>query len=117
MVDVAFKILEFLIVFLVVYVISYITGFKKIKKFDRRKLPANINYLIIKYKVDVVRLGYKRVYKTLMLCDCFIIAFLFTITVFIKNLYIRLGVCFLLIFPIFGITYYFVGKYYKGKED
>ncbi len=117
MVDVMFKVLEFLILFFIVYLVSYLVGFKKIKRFDRRKLPANVNYLIIKYKLDVVKLGYKKVYKTLMVCDSFIISFLFVITSFIKNIYIRLGVCFVLIFPIFAITYYLVGKYYKGKED
>ena len=117
MVDVVYKILEFVIVFIVVYGISYVVGFRKIKKFDRKKVPANVNYLMIKYKLDIVKLGYKKVYKTLMLCDSFILASLFTITSFIKNIYIRLGVCFILIFPIFALVYYFAGKYYKRKED
>ena len=117
MVDVVYKILEFLIVFIVTYGISYVVGFRKIKKFDRRKVPANVNYLMVKYKLDIVKLGYKKVYKTLMFYDSFIIALLFTVTSFIKNIYIRLGVCFLLIFPLFALVYHFVGKYYKRKEE
>ena len=117
MVNIAFKVLEFIIVLIIVYVISYLTGLKKIKKFDRRKLPVSINYLIIKYNVDVVKIGYKKVYKTLMLSDSFIISLLFVITSFIKNIYIRLGVCFILVFPLFAIVYHFVGKFYKRKED
>ena len=112
---VLWKFLQFLLVFLIAYFISYIVGFRKLKKFDKRRVPANINYLIVKYKLNIVKLGYKKVYKLLMLCDSFIIAFLFIVTSFIKNIYIRMGLCFLLIFPLFLIVYSIVGNYYKKK--
>ena len=54
MVEIAKVFLEFILVFLLVYLIGYILSFKKIKKYDRKKAPVNIRYLVLKYNIDVV---------------------------------------------------------------
>lgn len=113
MVEVAKIGLEFIGVFLIVYVGTYLFSFKKIKKFDRRKMPTNMKYLVFRYNTDIVRLGYKRVFKTLMLCDSFIIATIFTSTRFIDNVYVRLLVAFILIFPLFAGVYHLIATYYR----
>ena len=117
MVEVAKILLEFIGVFLIVYIGYYFLSYRKIKKFDRKKMPVNVKYLVFKYKVDVVRLGYKRVCKTLMLCDSFIIATVFTVTRFVDNIYVRLFVAFILIFPIFAGMYHLVATYYKKESE
>lgn len=117
MIEVAKITLEFIVVFLMVYFGYYLFSYKKIKKFNRNKMPANIKYLVFKYKLDVVGLGYKRVFKTLMLCDAFIISTLFTVTRFITNIYIRLLVAFILIFPLFAGVYHIVATYYKKESE
>ena len=117
MVEVAKIALEFIVVFLMVYFGYYLFSYKKIKKFNRNKMPANIKYLVFKYKLDVVGLGYKRVFKTLMLCDAFIISTLFTATRFITNVYIRLFVAFILVFPLFAGMYHIVATYYKKESE
>ena len=117
MVEVAKIALEFIVVFLMVYFGYYLFSYKKIKKFNRNKMPANIKYLVFKYKLDVVGLGYKRVFKTLMLCDAFIISTLFTATRFITNVYIRLLIAFILVFPLFAGVYHIVATYYKKESE
>lgn len=117
MVEVAKIALEFIGVFLIVYLGYYFFSYKKVKKFERNKMPVNIKYLVFKYNTDVVRLGYKRVLKTLMLCDSFIIATLFTVTRFVDNVYIRLLVSFILIFPFFAGVYHMVAMYYKKESE
>lgn len=117
MVEIAEICLEFIIVFLVLFVLNYFFSFKKIGKYDRKKLPVNIRYLSLKYKLDIVKLGYKRVAKTLIYADSFIISLLFTVTRFIDNVYIRLLVCFILIFPLFAGVYHLVAKYYEKESD
>lgn len=117
MVEVAKIALEFIVVFLMVYFGYYLFSYKKIKKFNRNKMPANIKYLVFKYKLDVVGLGYKRVFKTLMLCDAFIISTLFTATRFITNIYIRLLVAFILVFPLFAGVYHLIAMFYKKESE
>lgn len=117
MVEVAKICLEFILVFLLVYLVDYLFSFKKIKKFDRKKVPVNVKYLMLKYNLDVVRIGYKNLYKTLMLADSFIVSFMFTITRFIDNVYIRLITAFILIFPLFAGVYHLVAIYYIKESE
>ena len=117
MVEVAKVLLEFILVFLVVYFAYYVFYFRKLKKYNRNKAPINIKYLLIKYKIDVVKIGYKRLFKTLMLCDSFIVAFLFSITIIVSNIYIRLLVAFILVFPLFAGIYHLVAMYYKKEGE
>lgn len=117
MVEQAKIVLEFLLVFLIVYFGTYLFSFKKIKKFNRNKMPINIKYLVIRYNIDVVRLGYKRVFKALILCDSFIIATIYIITKVVDNVYIRLLIAFILIFPLFVGVYHFVAMYYKKESE
>ena len=117
MVEFAKMLLEFIFIFLMVYFVYYIFSFKKIKKYDRKKLPTNVKYLVFKYNIDVVGLGYKRVFKTLMLCDSFIVAFLFSVTRFVDNVYIRLLVAFIFTFPCFACVYHIVATYYKRESE
>ena len=117
MVEIAKITLEFIIVFLIVYFGTYLFSFKKIKKFDRKKMPSNIKYLVFKYNVDVVRIGYKKIFKILMLCDSFIVATVFTVTRFIDNIYIRLFVAFILIFPLFAGVYHLIAMHYKKESE
>lgn len=119
MVEAAKTVLIFLIVFLVTYFMDYVIYYRKIKKnkVSREKMPTNVKYLVYKYNIDVVRLGLKEVYKHLMLCDSFIMAVLFMSTAFIKNIYLRLFVAFLLVFPLFAGVYHLVAMYYKKESE
>ncbi len=117
MVEQAKIVLEFIGVFLIIYFGTYLFSFKKIKKFNRNKMPVNIKYLVIKYNIDVVGLGYKRVFKTLMLCDSFIISTIYIITKIVDNVYIRLLIAFMLIFPLFAGVYHLVAMYYKKESE
>ena len=117
MVEVAKVLLEFVIVFLIVYLGIYLFSYRKIKKYDRKKVPTNIRYLVFKYKLDVIKIGYKELFKRLMLCDSFIVAALFSVTRIIDNLYIRLLVAFCLVFPLFAGVYHIIGMYYKKESE
>lgn len=117
MYDILVALLEFIIVFLLVYAIYYIFNIKNMKKYNRNKLPVNIKYLVYKYKLDIVKIGYKRVFKTLILCDSLIVASLFSLTKFINVTYIRLIVSFILVFPLFAGVYHLIAMYYKKESE
>ena len=115
MIEIAKAILEFILIFLLIYFCYYYFSYRKLKKYDRKKLPVNVKYLVLRYNLDIVKLGYKRVYKTLMLLDSFIVSFLFIITKFIDNLFIRLLVAFILVFPLFAGIYHLIAIHYKKE--
>lgn len=117
MIECAKDILEFIIIFLLVYFGYYIFLYKKIDKYNRKKAPVNIKYLVNRYKLDVVGLGYKRIFKTLMISDSFIVATLFIITKTIDNIYLRLLIAFILVFPLFAGVYHLIAMYYKKESE
>ena len=119
MVEIARFLLQFIIVFLLVYFAYFIYNLvsKKTKRYDRKNAPVNVKYLVYKYNLDVVRIGYKKILKTLSLCDSFIIACLFSITSFISNTYVRLLVAFILVFPLFAGVYHLVATYYIKESE
>ena len=117
MIEVAKTLLELIVIFIIVYLGYYLFSYKKTDRYNRKKAPVNIKYLVLRYNLDVVRLGYKRIVKTLMFCDSFIIAILFTATKFIDNMYIRLLVAALLIIPLFAGVYHVVAMYYKKESE
>lgn len=109
--------LEFVGVFLIIYFGYYLFSYRKADKFSRKKMPINVKYLVFRYNTNVVYLGYKRVLKTLMLCDSFIVASIFTVTRFVDNIYVRLLIAFILIFPLFAGVYHLVAMYYKKESE
>ena len=117
MVELAKIALEFIGVFLIVYLGYYFFIYKRAKKFDRKKMPVNIKYLVFRYNINVAKIGYKKVLKTLMFCDSFIVALLFSVTRFVDNIYIRLLIAFILIFPLFAGIYHLVAMYYKKESE
>ncbi len=117
MVEVAKILLEFIIVFIIVYVCYNVLSYKNIKKYDRKKMPTNVKYLVLKYHIDVVKVGYKKVCKTLIMSDSIIIATVFTVTRFIDNIYVRLITAFFLVLPIFAGVYHLVASYYKKESE
>ena len=117
MVEIAKIFVEFITVFIIVYIVFFLFNLKARKKYDRKKAPVNIKYLVLRYNLDVVRIGYKKLLSTLNFIDSLIVAILFTITQFIDNTTIRLIVAFLLVFPLFAGTYHVIAKHYKKESE
>ena len=117
MIEWAKSILEFIIIFLLMYFCYYFFSYRKIVKYNRKKVPVNIKYLENKYKLDIVKIGYKKVFKTLMICDSLIVAILFVLTKSIDNIYLRLLIAFILVFPLFAGIYHLIAMYYKKESE
>ena len=117
MIEWAKSILEFIIIFLLMYFCYYFFSYRKRVKYNRKKVPVNIKYLENKYKLDIVKIGYKKVFKTLMICDSLIVAILFVLTKSIDNIYLRLLIAFILVFPLFAGVYHLIAMYYKKESE
>ena len=117
MVELAEALLEFVIVFLICYIVFFLFNIKVRKKYDRKNAPVNIKYLVLKYKLDVVKIGYKKLLGILNIIDSVIVALLFTITRFIDNTFVRLLVAFILVFPLFAGLYHIVAIHYKKESE
>ena len=110
-------ILEFLITFIFIFMLDFYLTFKKKKKFNRKTAPANIKYLMYKYNLDIAKLGYLRICKVLAHCDSLEISILFISTRFVDNVYIRLIIASILVFPLFAGVYHLIAMHYKKESE
>ena len=69
--------LLFLILFGIVYVFTYFLNLKKYKKKQRKKI-SELNYLVLKFNLDIDTLDVKKMLKWISLFDAFIMAFVAT---------------------------------------
>ena len=70
MYQIVINILEFIVVFLLVYICLYIFSYRKIREYNRKKATTGVKYLAYKYKLDIGKIGYKRICKGITPAAC-----------------------------------------------
>ena len=106
----------FIGVFLVVYVFYLIFMVFKKKKYNPKKVPAELKLLIKKYNLDMSSINYKSIMNKIGLVSAFDIAFVSAFVFkFVKNQYLAILVGAIMLIPLILITYGFIGNYYVKK--
>lgn len=67
-------IIEFLIFFTFIYLGYYLFIVKKIKEYNSKTCPKEILFLIRAYKLNIKKINYGKLLKTISLINAFIIA-------------------------------------------
>ena len=107
----------FLVVYLF-YLFHYVIGKKK--KYDSRKAPQELLFLLRKYKLDIKKINYKKIMNQIGLICAFDIAFTSTFMfTFVKNIYLSILIGAVMLIPLIIITFDLLGKFYikKGKIE
>lgn len=108
---------EYVIVFLLVFVINYFLFIRKKKRYNKKKVPVELAYLLLVYKIDVKKINYKRFVWIYSLVNTFIVS-----TVYMIVMYLVLGIVWQLIVGIILlilltiICYGIMGRIYERKE-
>ena len=86
-------------------------------EYQEPKIPAEIQILIVKYRLDMSKINYRGLLKLVGFVCALDIAFITTMVSFVKsdNPYILLGVGALLIIPTILISFALLGKLFKKK--
>lgn len=105
----------FAVTFLLVYVLYYFTTLRGYKKNKKKKIPNEIQYLIMKYKLDMKKINKKSFIRIINIVASFDISIVVTVIAFINNIYLELLVGLALIIPIILITFSWIGIYYSKK--
>lgn len=88
---------------------------KKKKKIDEAKLPVEINYLVLKYRLDLGKINYFRFLQIMGVTTSFDLALIITLVSFLDSAGLQLVVGFFALIPILLISYHIVGKIYQKK--
>lgn len=105
----------FIIIFVIIFLFYLLFNKRKLKKEKYHKM-GEINYLIIRYKLDKEKVDYKVLSHIVALANAFIISFVGTILTMIKVNYLwrMLIGAFLIIITII-VIYGFIGRNLKNK--
>lgn len=109
------NIIYFGLTFLLIYTIYYFASIRKAKK-DVKKIPVEVQYLILKYKINLNKINYREFLNAIAIIGSFDIALVATIVGFIDGILWQLLFGFLAVIPVIIISFSIVGKYYKKRE-
>ena len=108
------NIILFVVTYLVVYLLYYIFSIRKARK-NKNKLPVEVQYLIIKYKIDIDKITYKSLMRFIALIGSFDIALIVTVVLNLDGYILPFIAGFILAIPLIFISFKIIGAYYKRK--
>lgn len=88
---------------------------KNKKKNNKQKMPAEVEYFVTKYKVDLSKINFRYFLQLMGLVVAFDLSIVVTIITYIKTLWIQLLVGFVLTLLITLTSFHILGKYFKKK--
>lgn len=117
------NLLFFLVLFLVGYVITYFMNLHKWKK-GKEKTIGELNYLVLKFRLDKRRMNVRKMLLWFSLIDAFIISFVTTFITMLKiDIIWQLLIGFVLLFSLIYAFYEIYGRHLvnngfqkKGEE-
>ncbi len=88
---------------------------KRKKKVDEAKLPVEIQYLVLRYKLDLGKITYWKLLQLMGVVTSFDLALVVTVVSFVTGTGLQLLVGFVLLIPVLLLSYHFIGLHYKKK--
>ncbi len=110
--------MEYVVWFLISFIlIDIIYSFFFIRKSKReKKIPAEAQYLIYRYQLDIKKFSYQKFLKIVGLVTSFDIALVATCIGVIDSIIWQILVGFVIIIPIAIVSFLLLGKYYQKKQ-
>lgn len=109
--------LEYIIVFIIIYLGNSILFVGKNKKFDKNRVPVELNYLVTLYNIDIKKLNYKKFLNNLSLINAFIISTIYIIVIYlVKKIFLQIIIGIVLLILMIIICYGLLGRYYERKN-
>lgn len=110
------EIIYFILTFLIIYMIYYFASIRKVKK-NKKKIPVEIQYLILCYHIDIKKIPYLNFMNTVAIVGSFDIALVATLVSLIDGIIWQLLFGFVFVVPVIVISFMLVGKYYKNYQE
>lgn len=109
-------------IYLVMFVVTvllvnlyYLWVSRRIKKFNKKKLPAAVDVFIRLNKVDVKKVGYRKILKDVGFVNSISIGCILLLSNLVSNYILKLLLIFCLAIVFIVITYMILGKVYRKK--
>ena len=106
----------FVVFFILIYVIYYFEFVFKLKKYNFKKIISNVRILENYYKIDIKKIGYKKVLRIMNFINALMLSLLMMLVINLDSFIYKFLVLLLLMVPSIWVTYYFLAKYLKHLE-
>ena len=100
----------FMMAFLLLLIIYHLFVIKKAKKGDFSKFPTEVNYLKLKYKINVDKSNYKKILRRVAIVSSFDIALIVTIIMMVNHFLLQILAIIVVSPIIFVVSYHLLGK-------
>ena len=108
-------ILSFLFILVIYEIFVVAKARKNEKKKKDNKFPAEVKYLISKYKFDLKKINYHRLLHVCALVSSFDMALIVTLAMIVENYLLQLVIIVVLVIPVIIVSYHLVYLCYKKK--
>ena len=109
-------IIYFIGIFIVLYILFYLFMVKKAIR-NSKKVPVEVQYLLVLYNLDTKNFRYKQFMNTVALVASFDISLVATIVFHIEGFIWQLLFGFIFLVPVILLSFMLVGKYYQNKKE
>lgn len=106
---------NFIVIFILIYAFYYVFSVRKARK-NGKKVPVEVQYLLIRYQIDLKKIRYKKFVNSVGLVASFDMALVGAIVLFVKGIIFQLLFGIILFIPIILISFHLLGKYYQEKS-
>ncbi len=107
---------NFILIFVIVYISFYFVSVRKARK-NSKRVPVEVQYLLIRYQIDLKKIRYKKFVNSVALIGSFDIALVGAIVLLVKGILFQLLFGFILFVPVILISFHLLGKYYQKKSN
>ena len=108
---------DFVLLFLLFYIIYSVFVNKRKREYGKLKKNDVIKIFIARYNLDMRKTEYKKVLNVVTIINSFIISFTATLILHINNFWLKVAVCFVVIFVLIYSLFEIAGRYFKNRED
>ena len=109
-------IIYFIGIFIVLYILFHLFMVKKARR-NSKKVPVEVQYLLVQYNLDTKNFRYKQFMNTVALVASFDISLVATIVFHIEGFIWQLLFGFIFLVPVILLSFMLVGKYYQNKKE
>ena len=109
-------IIYFIGIIIVLYILFYLFMVRKARR-NSKKVPVEVQYLLIRYNLDTKNFRYKQFMNTVALVASFDISLVVTIVFHVDGFIWQLLFGFIFLVPVILLSFMLVGKYYQNKKE
>lgn len=110
------KLIWFIMVFIIIYLFYLFFVILRKKKLNKFRNGVELTILEKKYKVDIEKIGIKKLAHIVAITNALIIGLTFVTIEFFDNIIIKLMVAFVMLMVLIFVSYSIIGKIFRKRD-